>query len=83
MRYLIGTTEVYRVDSEAEADELRAEALASHYYELIDFRSRPKVKKAKGEIIDEWVEVTIKTAITDETEPDRRLKVTYSADQGE
>lgn len=80
MRYLVGTTEVYRVDSEAEADELRAEALASNYYELIDFRSRPKVKKQKGEIVDEWVEVTIKTAITDEAEPDRRLRVKYEVD---
>lgn len=80
MKYLIGTTEVYRVDTEEEENDLRELAYSSPYYEVADFRARPKVRKSKGEIVDEWREVTIKTAITDETEPDRRLRVKYEVD---
>ena len=80
MKYLVGTIEVYRVDTEEEENELREFAYSNPYYSVADFRARPKVRKNKGEIIDEWREVTIKTAITDEAEPDRRLKVKYEVD---
>lgn len=56
---LIEVVESYRVDSEAEAEALIAEAKEDGEYELTKYNSEKKVKKSKGEIIDEGILVKL------------------------
>ena len=54
MKYLINTTEVYRVDSEAEAAQLINDAKQESGYILGKYTSQYKERKQKGEIIDSY-----------------------------
>ena len=51
MRYLIQTTEVYRADSEAEAQGVITEAKQADEYTLTKYSSEKKEVKAKGEVL--------------------------------
>ncbi len=77
MRYLINTTETYRVDSETAAEELIAEAKRAKEYELAKYTREYKEKKSKGEVIDSWMKVVLTKKFTDEKEPDRSVEVSY------
>lgn len=79
MKYLTDVTEVYRVDSEAEADQLLETAKASGV--LNKYSCVYKEKKAKGEIIDSWYKVTLNKKFTDEKEPDRQVTITYEEEE--
>lgn len=57
--YLINTTEVYRVDTEKEAAELINNAKQDREYDLAKYSSTKKERKQKGEIVDEWYQVTL------------------------
>lgn len=78
MKYLTDVTEVYRVDSEAEADQLLETAKASGV--LNKYSCVYKERKQKGEIIDSWYKVTLNKKFTDEKEPDRQVTITYEED---
>lgn len=78
MKYLTDVTEVYRVDSEAEADQLLETAKASGV--LNKYSCVYKERKQKGEIIDSWYKVTLNKKFTDEKEPDRQVTITYKED---
>lgn len=78
-KYLISTTEVYRVDNDTEAEKLIAEAKNDNKYELKKYNCENKVRKSKGEIEDEWVKVTLTKTFTDEKEPDGNIDVYYSS----
>lgn len=78
MKYLTDVTEVYRVDSEAEADQLLETAKASGV--LNKYSCVYKERKQKGEIIDSWYKVTLNKKFTDEKEPDRQVAITYKED---
>lgn len=75
MKYLTDVTEVYRVDSEAEADQLLETAKASGV--LNKYSCVYKEKKQKGEIIDSWYKVTLNKKFTDEKEPDKQMTINY------
>ncbi len=75
MKYLTDVTEVYRVDSEAEADQLLETAKASGV--LNKYSCVYKEKKQKGEVIDSWYRVTLNKKFTDEKEPDRQMTINY------
>lgn len=77
MRYLISTTETYRVNSEADVETLIGEAKAAHEYELAKYTREYKEKKSKGEVIDAWFKVTLTKKFTDEKEPDRSVEISY------
>ena len=77
MRYLISTTETYRVDSETAAEDLIAEAKRAKEYELAKYTREYKEKKSKGEIVDSWMKVVLTKKFTDEKEPDRTVEVSY------
>ena len=47
-KYLIQTTEVYRADSETEAQEIISAAKAAEEYTLTKYSSEKKEVKAKG-----------------------------------
>lgn len=77
MKYLISTTETYRVDTETAVEDLIAEAKAAKNYELAKYTREYKEKKAKGEIVDAWYKVTLTKKFTDEKEPEMTVEVHY------
>ena len=74
-KYLISTVEIYRADSEDEAniliDEAKKEGVLTKY--SCDY----KEKKTKGEIVDSWYKVTLTKNFTDEKEPDQSVIIKY------
>ena len=76
-KYLVSATEVYRVDNEESAAALIDEAKAETKYILAKYSSVKKEKKAKGEIVDEWYQVTIVKKFNDEKDPISNIDVNY------
>ena len=76
MKYLTDTTEIYRVDSEAEADQLLETAKASGV--LNKYSCVYKERKQKGEIIDSWYRVTLNKKFTDEKDPTTQITISYT-----
>ena len=68
-KYLIKTTEVYRCDSETEANNLVEEAKKAGEYEVTKSTIENRTLKLKGEIVDEWKRVTITKVFSEEKEP--------------
>jgi hypothetical protein len=77
MKYLVNVTEVYRVDSETEVEQLIADAKADDSFNLVKYNREYKQKKAKGEVIDDWYKVTLVKSFNDEKDPERIVEVTY------
>ena len=77
-KYLIGVVETYRVDDDAEAEALIAEAKEDKKYELKKYKCENKQVKSKGEIVDEYVKVELNKVFTSEKEPDAQVSVIYS-----
>ena len=80
MKYLITTTEVYRVISEEAAQKLIDEAKADTSYQLIKYNCEYKGRKAKGEVIDDWFKVTLFKKFTDEKEPEVMTNIIYEVE---
>ena len=74
-KYLVSATEVYRVDNEESAAALIDEAETK--YILAKYSSVKKEKKAKGEIVDEWYQVTLVKKFNDEKDPISNIDVNY------
>lgn len=77
MKYLLETTESYRVDSEAAAQEIIEKAKTSNEYLLMRYTTIYKEKKVKGEVEDSWYKVTLVKKFTDEKEPDGSIEINY------
>lgn len=77
MEYLVSTTEVYRVDDEASAASLIEKAKHDNMYELAKYSSVKKEKKQKGEIIDEWYQVSLTKKFNDEKDPISVVNIKY------
>ena len=77
MKYLINTTEVYRVDTIEAVEALNEEVKSDGRYEVASFTYKAKNKKLKGEIIDEWYQVTVKKVFNDEKDPFTSVAVKY------
>ena len=82
-QFLIKTTEVYRCDTEQEANALIKEAKESNLYTVSKTSSEIKTLKQKGEIIDEWRRVTITKVFNEEKEPCGNIYVSYDNTRGE
>jgi hypothetical protein len=78
MKYLIETTEVYRVDTEDECLDIVEAAKKSSYVKK--YSSVKKEKKQKGEVVDTWYKLSITKGWTDEKEPDSCIRVDYRVD---
>lgn len=63
-KYLLKTTEVFRVDSESEAELLIEETKADSSFELTDYSVKKKTTKD-----DEYFLVTFKKKFNDEKNP--------------
>lgn len=82
MKYLVKTTEQYRVDSEAEAKKLIEEAKAESGYTLSKYSSEYKCTKSKGEIVDDWYRVQLIKEFNQEKEPSCSVEVSYTVEVG-
>lgn len=76
-KYLIQTTEVYRVDTEAEVENLIAEAKEETIFDVVKYNCEHKERKLKGEVIDDYYKVSIVKSFTSEKEPDRQVLINY------
>ena len=78
MKYLIETTEVYRVDSEDSAKNVIESAKKSSI--VSKYNCVHKEKRVKGELVDEWYKVTITKKWDDEKEPCGSTMVSYGVE---
>ena len=67
MKFLLKTVETYRVDTEAEATSLIEEAKKK--FTVSKAVSEVRTRKAKGEVVEEWIRVTITKEFTSEKDP--------------
>lgn len=67
-KFLIKSTEVYRIDSESEANNFIDQQ--KNKYEVSKYSSELKERKIKGEVADSWYRVTIVKTYNDEKEPE-------------
>jgi hypothetical protein len=81
MKYLIQTTEIYRVDTDAEAASLIAEAKTAAEYILAKYSSEKKEVKSKGEVIEEYFKVSLTKIFTDIKDPIGGISVIYEVDE--
>ena len=80
MKYLITTTEVYRVDTETEAQALIEAAKNDNHFTLSKYISEHKEHKSKGEIVDEYYKVSLVKAFTSIKEPDTQIGIEYTVE---
>ena len=73
-KYLLRTTEVYRVDTELEASRLIEEAKKDNTYELIKYTNEHKVKKE-----DEYEKVSLVKEFNEEKDPISYVEPVYQA----
>ena len=77
-KFLISTTEVYRVDTDIEAEALINEAKADSNYILTKYNCQQKELKQKGEIVDSWYRVTLVKEFNSEKEPVAAFDIEYA-----
>ena len=63
MKYLISTVETYRIDTEAEVEQMIADAKDDNRFVLTKYNCEHKDVKEKGDIIGEYFKVTLKWQI--------------------
>ena len=79
-KYLITTTEIYRVDNEPEAVQLINDAKEDTSYALSKYNCEHKERKSKGEVIDESYKVTLVKRFNDEKEPEEIVTINYEVE---
>ena len=79
-KYLVSTTETYRVDTENEATKAIEEAKQDGSYVLGKYTSEHKERKSKGELIDEYWKLTLTKLFNDIKEPDSNINVSYEVE---
>lgn len=77
MKYLLRTTDTYRVDTLEEVEKLRDEMENSAWFSVGSFSY---AYKYKPKLDEEYYVVTVKKNITSENMPDRQVKVSYEVD---
>lgn len=82
MKYLTKVVETYRVASENEAAKIIEEAKQDRKFVLVKYEATHKEKKSKGEVIDEWVRVTLYKSFNSESEPDSYVEIKYDKTDG-
>jgi len=79
-KYLVSTTETYRVDSESEATRAIEEAKKDNSYTLSKYTNEHKERKSKGEVIDEYWKLTLTKNFNDIKEPNSIITVDYEVE---
>ena len=79
-KYLVSTTETYRVDTERESAEAIEEAKKDTTYILGKYTNEHKERKSKGEVVDEYWKLTLTKMFNDIKEPNNVYNVTYEVE---
>ena len=77
MRYLLSSTDIYRVETVAEVEALHEELSTDVNFTLTAFSYKTKPIKEKGEVVGEYQVVTAKKVFNAEKEPDNQITVHY------
>ena len=80
MKYLISTTETYRLGSEEEVKNFLEELKKDRTFVIKKYSSVKKELKQKGEVVDEWIRFTVTKEFNSEKEPTERFKVSYEVE---
>ena len=78
MKYLTKVVETYRLENEKEVEEFLKELKSDNRFEVAKYSSIKKEKKAKGEVIDEWIRFEVTKLFNNEAEPDTQINIDYS-----
>ena len=76
-KHLIKVEETWRADSEAEAAQLINEAKSDGSFELAKYSSTRRTIKQKGEIVEEYMRVSLLKVFDEEKKPVNDVKVSY------
>ena len=79
-KFLIKTTEVYRVDSEEEATQMLEEAKNDRRFTLAKYSSEYKEKISKGELVDRYYKIVLQKDFTDIKDPIVQTSIEYKND---
>lgn len=77
MKYLISTTETYRINSEEEVKTFLEELKKDNSFTIKKYSSIKKELKQKGEVVDEWIRFTVTKEFNSEKEPYDVIDITY------
>lgn len=77
MKYLINTTDVYRVETVEDAERLHEELKNDGNFTLVSFGYKTKYIKVKGDIVEEYQLVTAKKTFNEEKDPSRFVEISY------
>lgn len=69
MKYLVNQTDVFRCDNEREAEDFVKTLKSDYSFEITSYSMEKKEQKVKGEVVDDWVRLTVKKKYNDEKEP--------------
>lgn len=75
--YLTKVVETYRIGTEKEVEAFLAQLKKDKRFTVAKYSSTKKQKKAKGEVIDEWIRFEVTKVFNDEVEPDSVIEVDY------
>lgn len=77
MNYLLSTTEIWRVPDMEAADALEESLRDQPEYNILKFNKTQKNKKVQGEIVEEWVRVSVTREFNLEREPENIVSLNY------
>ena len=77
MKYLLSSTDVYRVPTVADVEKLHEELSKDTNFTLTSFSYKTKYIKIKGEIVEEYQVVSAKKVFNEEKDPTNSINVRY------
>lgn len=77
MKYLLSVTEKYRVSNENEALKFIEDAKNDNRYVLNKYATQKKEIKQKGEVVEEYVIVSLTKIFNSEKEPTDEIEISY------
>lgn len=81
MKYLVSTTEVYRVETEPEVAAMIDAAKADNRFELTKYNCEVKPIKEKGEgVVGEYYKLTLVKSFNDIKDPITMVEIDYEVD---
>ena len=78
MKFLIQTTEIYRVDSEEQVKQIIEEAKNDKHFIVKKYTSQFKERKQKGEVMDAYWKLSITKEFADEKEAQFQTEIEYT-----
>lgn len=77
MKYLLATTEVYRVETVEEVEALHEELKKDTMFSLLSFGYKTKEIKEKGEVVETYQLITVKKCFNEEKFPTDEININY------